>query len=342
MTGKRILGITYDTGCETAPGRYSRIAFDSDQVVTEMEVIARDLHCTAVRLVGNDLERLKIAAGHAVRAGLDVWFSPVAHNQPETHLLDLLGSTACLARDHANSGTNVVLMVGWESSVFVPGMIRGATTFDRLRTLGNIPRLLLSTALYGSFNRRLDQHLAKAVAVARGAFDGPITYAAGMWESVNWSRFDLVAVDAYRDAANADRFETLMHAYTRHGKPVAAAEFGCCTYRGAGERGGLGWSVADPATGNVAPGTIRDEEEQATYVEDVLRQLWDAGVTATFPFTFASYSYPTPATGDDLDVGAYGLVRCYTNPPSNVSYPGMPWEPKVAFHRLARLYSNSA
>lgn len=337
-----VRGITYDTGCETAPGRLSRPTFDAEQAGIELRVIATELGCTAVRLVGNDLERLTAAASLAVEAGLEVWLSPALHDQPTARVLDRLERSAALAEDLAVRGANVVLVVGWESTAFVPGMLNGGTTFERLRTLTSLPRLLLSTARHGSFNRRLDEHLQQAVETVRRRFGGRLTYAAGLWEEVDWRRFDIVGIDAYRDAGNAGRFTDTMRAYARHGKPVAALEFGCCTYTGAGARGAWGWSVADPVTRSVKP-VVRDEGEQADYLEEVFAQLQAAGVAATFPFTFASYSYPTIADGPDLDVGAYGIVRCFEpSPPEPLTIQGVPWQPKLAFHRLAGLYRQSS
>lgn len=58
------------------------------------------------------------------------------------------------------------------------------------------------------------------------------TYAAAPWETVDWTPFDLVGVDAYRAAYNADHFADEMRAHFAHGKPVAVTEFGTCAYRG--------------------------------------------------------------------------------------------------------------
>ena len=55
--------------------------------------------------------------------------------------------------------------------------------------------------------RRLDgTALTAAAATVREQFDGPVTYAAGPWEQVDWAGLDIVAVDLYRDAANAATF----------------------------------------------------------------------------------------------------------------------------------------
>jgi len=40
-----------------------------------MKVIARDLHCTAVRITACDVERLTVAAEDAAAECLEVWFS---------------------------------------------------------------------------------------------------------------------------------------------------------------------------------------------------------------------------------------------------------------------------
>ncbi|WP_091341460.1 hypothetical protein [Micromonospora rhizosphaerae] len=72
----RIRGVVYDTGIELLPGRPSRPDFDPDQVRDDLRVIATALGATAVRLVGQDLGRLRLAAEAAAEAGLAVWLSP--------------------------------------------------------------------------------------------------------------------------------------------------------------------------------------------------------------------------------------------------------------------------
>ena len=72
MRGK---GINYDTGFSPA-GRSSRENFDADVVRGEMRVIARELHCTAVRISGGEPARLSTAAELAAAEGLEVWFAP--------------------------------------------------------------------------------------------------------------------------------------------------------------------------------------------------------------------------------------------------------------------------
>lgn len=56
-------------------------------------------------------------------------------------------------------------------------------------------------------------------------------YAARLWEDVEWDLFDIVSVDAYRDAYNVAGCRDQLRGYHRRGKPVAVSEFGCCTAR---------------------------------------------------------------------------------------------------------------
>lgn len=53
---------------------------------------------------------------------------------------------------------------------------------------------------------RLNGFLAETAALVRSRFAGPVSYASGMWEPVDWAPFDIAAVDAYRGAGNAATF----------------------------------------------------------------------------------------------------------------------------------------
>src|SRR5207249_3725157 len=97
----------------------------------------------------------------------------------------------------------------------------------------------------GEHNGPLNTFLAEAAERVRGVFHGPVTYASVPLETVDWSRFDVVSADLYRDARIKERFPGLLHRYFAHGRPVAITEFGCCTYRGAADAGGRGFAILD-------------------------------------------------------------------------------------------------
>src|SRR3954454_17524509 len=73
----RAKGIGYDTGFS-----FDGVTRRPDDLVVvrrELQIIRDDLHCTAVRLFGDDLDRLEFAAHHAADLGLEVWFSPFTY-----------------------------------------------------------------------------------------------------------------------------------------------------------------------------------------------------------------------------------------------------------------------
>ena len=134
----------------------------------------------------------------------------------------------------------MVLVLGCEMSLFAAGFLPGANVYERIAGIGGARRTRGRAAT--SFNA----FLAEIAADARARFHGPITYASGVWEDVDWTPFDVVAVDAYRDCNNASTYREDLRRQFRHGKPVVITEFGCCTYRGAADRGGLGWAIVSP------------------------------------------------------------------------------------------------
>ena len=121
----RNYGITYDTGI-TADGDCTRKRFDDAVARRELQIIATDLHATAVRVTGDDLQRLASAGEHALAAGLELWFSPVPVNlQPGA----LPGYFARCARKaerlrRAHEG-RVVLVLGCEISLWCAGFLPG-------------------------------------------------------------------------------------------------------------------------------------------------------------------------------------------------------------------------
>jgi hypothetical protein len=95
-------GINYDTGARLSSG-WTREAFDSATVRREMQVLAGDLHCTAVRISGSDPHRLTIAGEHAADAGLEVWFAPFPCDLTAERMLPLLAECAARAEDFAGT-----------------------------------------------------------------------------------------------------------------------------------------------------------------------------------------------------------------------------------------------
>ena len=310
-------GINYDTGFSPGP-QTTRSVFDPDVVRRDMRAIAEDLHCTAVRISGGDPERLSVAGDYAAAVGLDVWFAPVPTNLPAERMLAVFDVYATRAEGlRERSGNEVVLVLGCEVSVFAEGFVPGVGVYERLANLSNpTPEMYTS---YPALLQRLNNFLAESARAARRTFGGRLTYASGLWEQVDWRLFDIVGVDAYRDASNAAVFGDVVRAYVAQGKPVAITEFGCCTYAGAAAVGGAGWALDDQTV-------VPDEREQVRY----LRELWpafeQAGVEIAFWFTFGAY-HLSPGH----DAASYGAVSLLDAP------AGRSWRPKEVFHALAEL-----
>jgi hypothetical protein len=333
-------GMNYDVGTMTSHNSLSRLSFDPAAVRREMEIIKRDLHCNAIRISGQDMARLAIASEYALQQGLEVWFSPIMIDATREQLLAYLVDCAQAAEQLRQQSPNVVFVVGCELTLFMHGLVAGATSYERMDTFMKPLRLAKSTIMNGTYHRRLNAFLSEAAAVVRQHFHGQMTYASGQWEKVDWSLFDVVAVDYYRDAANQRSYRRKLRAYFKHGKPVVVTEFGCCTYVGAGDKGGYGWAIVDWNTRRLTREFVRGEREQADYLIDLLDIFEAEGVDGAFVFTFLSEKYPHDENPDcDLDMASYSVVKTLASG-TGTTYPDMAWEPKQSFDALADYYAS--
>jgi hypothetical protein len=338
MRGK---GITYDTGF-IHQGVSTHDPFNPDVVKREMRVIRDDLHCTAVRITGGDPDRLEIAATHAAAAGLEVWFCPFTCDLTTDELLDLLADCADRAERLRQQGTEVVFVTGSELSLFTKGFLPGDTLKERADLLTTPDRLRKHLA---EVPARINAFLARAVAVVRARFGGTISYASLPFEGVDWTPFDVIASDAgYRSREIADRYRAGIRAFVAQGqgKPVAITEFGCTTHRGAADKGGRGDLIVEWG-GDGRPVRLngdytRDEDEQATYLRELLDVFTTEGIDCAFVNTFARYDLPHRGDPrEDLDMASYGIVKVLEGRHGD-TYPDMPWELKAAFTALAAYY----
>lgn len=344
MRGK---GITYDTGFLTSGGS-THEPFVPELVEREMRIIHDDLHCTAVRITGGEVGRLAIAATHAAAAGLDVWMSPFTNNLTASELRTVLVDCAGHAERLRQQGTEVVVLTGSELSLFTVGFLPGTTLSERLALLTTPERL---RELLPELRAHINDFLSHAVAVVRDRFGGKISYASLPFEGVNWTPFDIISTDAgYRSAEIAAHFRESIRAFVAHGimvgKQAAITEFGCTTYRGAADRGGRGDTIIewddDGKPARLKGEYVRDEEEQATYLRELLDIFTAEGVDTIFVNTFARYDLPHGSDPRcDFDMASYGVVKVLECGQGD-TYTGMPWEPKAAFSALADYYRQSA
>ncbi|MFE7764427.1 hypothetical protein [Streptomyces sp. NPDC057438] len=304
----------------------------SDDERQDMEVIARDLHCTSVMLIG-DGERLIDAARTALDVGLDVHIRPHLAELPRPKLLERLEAVAAgaegLRRDHPG---RVTLLVGSEFSHTVPGIVPGPRSFLRLKLIVRFRRLLRRRIA-----RRLHPLLTAAVTAARGRFGGPVTYSAAGWEPVDWSLFDQVGVSLYRSRRNRAGYTDRLRGLVRdHDKPVVITEFGCGAFTGAEDRGAgsfwiVNWFAAPPRIRGDHP---RDEAAQARCLGELIGQYEDEGVHGCFVFTYAMPDFPRREDPRlDLDKAGFGVVAVTDDGTRH---------PKEAFREVARRYGDLA
>jgi len=341
-------GITYDTGFFSA-GASTHEPFDPEVVRREMRVIRDDLHCNAVRITGGDPDRLKIAATHAADAGLEVWLCPFTNGVTQGELLDILADCAEHAERLRRNGAEVVLLTGSELSLFTVGFLPSETLEQRLALVADPLRI---RPIIGEVRARINDFLRKAVEIVRARFGGKVSYASLPLEGVDWAPFDIISTDAaYRTKVTAAHFRDNIRAFVAQGhaqgKPVAITEFGCTTHRGAADGGGdslvegaiIVWDGARPVRLNGE--YFRDEDEQATYLREVLEVFEAEGVDNAFVNTFARYDLPHRSDPhEDFDMASFGVVKVLDGKSGSGvrRYPDMPWEPKTAFTTLADFY----
>ena len=111
-------------------GRHRR-PFDHAVVRRELWVIRHDLHCTAVRLLGNGLHQLQFRQSMPPTSALEVWFSPFTCNLDEHKMLTLLADSADRAERIRGRDAAVVFVTGAELSLFHARLLPGDSLAER-------------------------------------------------------------------------------------------------------------------------------------------------------------------------------------------------------------------
>lgn len=340
-------GVSYDVG--RVLGLNWRPVFDPAVVRRELQIIRDDLHCNAVRICGRDIDRLLTAAEDALVLGLEVWLSAELWNKDQHGTLAYIAEAATAAeRLRQRWPDRLVFSVASEATLFVQGIVPGKFLTTRLANL-------LRDARSGTHVEPLRAFLARANEAARTSFHGPVTYASLPFESVDWSLFDIIGVDHYRDARIKERYVALLKPFFDLGKPVVVTEFGMRSYQGAESSGSLGFGIIDsrsqalhhlPLVGafirpRLQKGVhLRDEDLQAREITETLRILDAAGVDGAFVCTFVEPIAPFSEDARyDLDMSALSLVKTFAKGHGS-TYPDMTWEPKKAFRAVADYYAS--
>ncbi len=344
-------GVIYDVGRVMKVNW--RPHFDPKVVHRELSIIKNDLHCTAVKIGGLDITRLRIAAEDALSQGLEVWLSPEMWNKSQKQTLVYLVKAATVAEElRKRWPERLVLSLGTEATLFQRGFIKGGDHRQRIHH-PSLRELVKS----GRLSQSLNAYLQTANEAVRAVFHGPVTYSAAVpIETVDWSPFDFVCIDAYRGSYLPMPYGDFVTQYFQYGKPVIIGEFGCCTYQGAEDAGAQGHTIVDedpkrfvlhrvPFVGRrvrqqLKDEYVRDESLQARELADQLRIFDHTGVEGAFVHTFAAPLFPFhDHPRFNLDMACYSLVKSYEGGRHGTTYPDMPWEPKESFKSVAEYYA---
>ncbi|MFE2433913.1 abortive phage infection protein [Streptomyces sp. NPDC059409] len=327
-------GVVYTVGAGETPGT----AWDPARMRADIRAIRRDLHANTVDVTGDGVERLTATAAEAAERGLHVWLQPTLGDVPQRDILEHLAECGRFAERLRRQGAGVELSVGCEFWLFVPGIVPGETVLERVENLQN------GTADPERVQRRLTAFTAKAAAVGRSVFGGRLSYAAAQDDEVDWTLFDVVGIDYYAYHPDPADHVRELRRHLRPGKPLAITEFGTCTYAGAPQAGGMGWSVVDydKDPPEIKGNLVRSEHTQAAYLTDLLSVFESMGLYAAMAFEFLTADAPH-RPGDplhDLDMASYAITKPVRDRPDDPASPWH-WEPKEAFHALARRYART-
>lgn len=327
-------GVNYDTGTLQL-GELSRLRWSRSLMRREIAAIGDELHCNAISITGSRLTRLRDTASAALDQGLHVMLQPRLYDHSRAEVLDHLARAAQAAeRLRVAHPGRVTFIAGVEHTLFTPGFVPGETFLERIEFLTRRGRELDWVKLF----EQLSAFLAEAVAVVREHFGGPVTYAAAAFEKIDWTPFDIVGLDYYEFHRRRAGHTRELEQYRRWDKPILICEFGCCTYKGAPQRGGSGYDIVDYSKPRpeIIGRPVRSEATQARYLSEMLEVFEAEDLLGAFIYTFIALEAPHSETPKyDLDIASFALVKVIREH-ETAADSRYTWKPKRAFHAVAR------
>jgi len=105
----------------------------------------------------------------------------------------------------------------------------------------------------------------------------------------------------------------------------------------------MAWNVVDYGKGEIKGHLVRSEHTQAAFLADQLAVFEAMGLYAAMAFEFVTPDAPHRADDPrkDLDMASYSVTRTIKDRPDDPR-SDWHWEPKKAFHALAREYGRRA
>ncbi len=304
----KLKGVAYDCGTGFL-GDDSRVRWSRDLMGGEVRAIEERLRANWVSVYGSNVERLVETATEVHRRGMAVSVQPRSFDEPQEDAVAKLREVAIAAeRLRRRGGPEVILVVGCEFMLFTPGIVPGADFFER------VAYLTAGEFDMAELQRKFRAFTAQMVKVARRNFHGRITYgAAHDLEDVDWSLFDIVGLDYYSYHEDPAGHTKELAPFRRWGKPILVLEFGCCTFTGAPELGGMGWDIVDYSGPEpvIPPQYVRDEQAQADHLVNMLEVFADEDFLGASMYTFISPDAPHRPNDrpHDEDMAAFSLCK---------------------------------
>ncbi|GEM_PF-1552504 len=324
----KLKGINYNAGIEYDSSITLSNKIDIEELKKDLLLIEK-LNCNAIRMYGSHIDKLIAYSEESLKRGFCVWISPRLIDGDKQQTIKFVKEASKKAEQLRKQYKNVVFIVGNELLLDSKAVFDAPKIFNRADFLisyinfkfsikNEIPQLKQTYSPVRKFLEKTDESINQFVEILRieasKNFKGQITYASLPWEKINWGAFDIVAVNLYKNQWNATTYLDELRKFKSFNKPVAITEFGTCAYKGASELGGSAYDIVDYRTKTIKKGLIRDEDEQAKYLKELLKLYWKENIFATFIFDFKEeWKIHSNSPKKDLDLGSYGIVAVLKN-----------------------------
>ena len=191
--------------------------------------------------------------------------------------------------------------------------------------------------------RRLDRvHREGGRRWAARSSTADLSYAAAQDDEVDWNLFDIVGIDYYSYFRQRPDHVRELRQYLRWGKPRRhhRVRHLHVRRRPRGGRHGLGHRRLRQGPAGDQGDLVRSERIQAGYLTELLDVFESMGLYAAMAFEFVTADAPHRPDDPrhDLDMASYGITKAIKDRPDDPR-SDWHWEPKEAFHALARRYA---
>jgi len=276
-------------------------------------------------MYGSHIDKLILYSEEALKQGFHVWISPRLIDGTKQQTIKFINEASKKSEQLRKKYKNIVFIIGNELLLDSKVIFNAPRIFNRADFFksyinfkssikNEIPQLKQIYSPMRKFIDKSDRLIKEFVEILRieasKNFKGQITYASLPWEEIDWNNFDIVSVNLYKNQWNASTYLDELRKFKSFNKPVAITEFGTCAYKGASKFGGSAYNVVDYRTKTIKEGIIRDENEQAIYLKELIEYYSKENISAVFIFDFKEeWKIHFNELLKDLDISSFGIVK---------------------------------